>query len=64
MTTGDEDSTTTPSVPAARPTKTSRQPEPSSATGLTELELDNCGHSPHLEHPAEFLATLLAQLER
>ena len=31
---------------------------------LNELELDNCGHSPHLEHPAEFLAALLAQLER
>ncbi|TFD08850.1 alpha/beta hydrolase [Cryobacterium sp. TMT1-2-2] len=31
---------------------------------LTELELADCGHSPHLEHPAEFLAALLAQLER
>ena len=31
---------------------------------LTELELADCGHSPHLEHPAEFLEALLAQLER
>ena len=31
---------------------------------VTELELADCGHSPHLEHPAAFLAALLAQLER
>ena len=26
---------------------------------VTELELENCGHSPHLEQPAEFRAALL-----
>ena len=31
---------------------------------VTELELADCGHSPHLEHPAAFLEALLAQLER
>ncbi|SEN34625.1 alpha/beta fold hydrolase [Cryobacterium luteum] len=31
---------------------------------VTELELAHCGHSPHLEHPAAFLAALLEQLER
>lgn len=29
---------------------------------VTELELQNCGHSPHLEHPDEFRDALLAQL--
>ncbi|MFF2390654.1 alpha/beta fold hydrolase [Agromyces sp. NPDC058104] len=27
---------------------------------VTELELDGCGHSPHLEHPEAFLGALLA----
>jgi pimeloyl-ACP methyl ester carboxylesterase len=31
---------------------------------LTERELADCGHSPHLEHPAAFLAALRAQIER
>ena len=30
---------------------------------VTELELQDCGHSPHLEHPEEFREALLAQLE-
>ncbi|MBG6215383.1 pimeloyl-ACP methyl ester carboxylesterase [Cryobacterium sp. CAN_C3] len=30
----------------------------------TELELVDCGHSPHLEHPAAFLEALLAQFDR
>lgn len=30
---------------------------------VTELELENCGHSPHLEHPAEFRAALLALID-
>ena len=29
---------------------------------VTELELENCGHSPHLEHPDEFRDALLAHL--
>ncbi|TFD48861.1 alpha/beta hydrolase [Cryobacterium frigoriphilum] len=29
---------------------------------VTELELTDCGHSPHLEHPAVFLTALLTQL--
>jgi pimeloyl-ACP methyl ester carboxylesterase len=31
---------------------------------LTELELADCGHSPHLEHPAAFLEALMVQIER
>jgi pimeloyl-ACP methyl ester carboxylesterase len=27
-----------------------------------ELVFDNCGHSPHLEFPAEFLAALLMHI--
>ncbi|WP_448809502.1 alpha/beta fold hydrolase [Agromyces bauzanensis] len=30
---------------------------------VTELELQNCGHSPHLEHPDEVLSALLALIE-
>lgn len=30
----------------------------------TELLLENCGHSPHLEHPAEFVEALTEQLAR
>ena len=29
---------------------------------VTELELENCGHSPHLEYPAEFQRALLANI--
>jgi pimeloyl-ACP methyl ester carboxylesterase len=29
---------------------------------VTELELENCGHSPHLEHPEEFRDALVAHL--
>ena len=29
---------------------------------VTELELQNCGHSPHLEHPEEFRDALVAHL--
>ncbi|MDQ2660992.1 MAG: alpha/beta hydrolase [Actinomycetota bacterium] len=31
--------------------------------GVTELELQNCGHSPHLEHPDEFRDALLTLLD-
>ena len=31
---------------------------------VTELELADCAHSPHLEHPAEVLQALVAQLGR
>ncbi|MGO4689335.1 alpha/beta fold hydrolase [Glaciibacter sp. 2TAF33] len=31
---------------------------------VTELELADCGHSPHLEHPDRFLAALTEQLAR
>jgi pimeloyl-ACP methyl ester carboxylesterase len=30
---------------------------------VTELELEDCGHSPHLEKPAEFRTALLALLD-
>lgn len=29
---------------------------------VTELELENCGHSPHLEHPVEFREALVAHV--
>lgn len=29
---------------------------------VTELELENCGHSPHLEHPVEFREALVAHI--
>jgi pimeloyl-ACP methyl ester carboxylesterase len=29
---------------------------------VTELALEDCGHSPHLEHPDRFVAALLGQL--
>ena len=29
---------------------------------VNELELENCGHSPHLEYPAEFQRALLANI--
>ena len=31
---------------------------------VTELELQDCGHSPHLEHPDEFRDALVAHLGR
>ncbi|WP_205647482.1 hypothetical protein [Agromyces badenianii] len=29
---------------------------------VTELELENCGHSPHLEHPDAFREALVAHI--
>ncbi|MFD4420413.1 alpha/beta fold hydrolase [Agromyces sp. NPDC058484] len=71
-----EDSSTIASIEAPVPGDDVAPPQPMIAQtrsvldryaatggGVTELELDDCGHSPHLEHPAAFREALLALIE-
>ncbi|MDJ0349423.1 alpha/beta hydrolase [Cryobacterium sp. PH29-G1] len=53
-----------PPQPMIQQTRTVLGAYQAAGGALTELELADCGHSPHLEHPAAFLEALLAQLER